>query len=127
MPLFDYICENRHRSELLRPASVREVTCPQCGRPAARGEVNLVVMQMGADANWSPLVRDNARIRAPLEERPVRTRQFSEALEELHYTHTKAEESAQQRLPSTPLADIAFAQAKRLQKAGVTDSMDMPR
>ncbi len=126
MPLFDFVCADGHRTELLRAASVRSVVCA-CGQTAARGEVNLISMQTGVDANWSPLVRDNGRIRTPVNERPVRTRQYREATEQLAYEHGRAEESAQQRLPSTPLADIALAKAKRLQKAGVTDSLDMPR
>ena len=126
MPLFDFLCPQGHRLELLRPATVHTVVC-HCGEEAKRGEVNLVSMRMGADANWSPLVRDNGRIRTPVNERPVRIRNYMEATEQLAYEHTRAEEAAQQSLPSLPLAKMAKARAKRLQKAGITDSLDMPK
>ena len=127
MPLFDFICADGHITERLRPASVHEVVCPQCGAPAQRGEVNLVSMQMGADANWSPLVRDGGRIRTSVNERPIHLRQWREATEQLAYEHERAEESAQRKLPSPPLADIAIKRARAMQKAGINDSLDMPK
>lgn len=127
MPLFDFICTEHHRSELLRPASVREVPCPQCGRTAARGEVNLISMAMGGTADWAPLVRDDGRIRTPVNERRIPMRQFHEATEQLSYEHSRAEQSLGRELPPPPLARTAIASARKLMKAGVTDSLDAPK
>lgn len=127
MPLFDFICPLGHITEALRPRTVTAVVCGECGQTAARGQVNLVSMQTGADANWSPIVRDGGRIRTPVNERMVHIRQYIEATEQLAYEHERREESAQRRLPSPPLAELAIAKAKRLMKAGVTDSLDMPK
>ena len=124
MPLFDFICEQHHRTELLRPVSVREAVCPQCGGNAVRGEVNLITMQMGADANWSPLVRDNGLIRTPVSERRINIRPYLEASSELEYEHHRQEQSQGRQLPRPSLARIAQQKARALRRAGVTDSLD---
>ncbi|HET6497364.1 MAG TPA: hypothetical protein VFH61_18615 [Thermoleophilia bacterium] len=118
MPLFDFVCEARHRTELLRSVAVHEVECPVCGQTAARGEVNLVSMQMGADANWSPLVRDDGHIRTPVGERRVKMGAYLEASAE---EADRAERTGQ---PSPPAAAMGVARARKMMKAGVNDSLD---
>lgn len=64
------------------------------------------------------------RARTPVSERRVSLRQYREATEQIAHEHAKAEESAQRPLPSVPLAEMAKAKAKRLERAGITDSSD---
>lgn len=126
-PLFDFCCDAGHRTEALRPGSVAVIDCPQCGRTAARAQVYRVAMQMGAVNDYTPLIRDNGKLRPPVNERKVSLRHWREATEQLAYEHTRAEESAQQELPTPPLTDWAKAKARRLMADGITDSLDMPK
>lgn len=84
-------------------------------------------MAVGDGIDWSSPVRDNGRIRPPVAERMIPLRQYREATEQLAYEHDQAEESAQRKLDSPPLARIAIKRARQLLAAGVTDSMDMPK
>lgn len=127
MPLFDYTCSSGHTTELLRPRSEYDAVCPACGQTAARKQVNLVSMQIGGTADWSSLVHDNGQLRAPVNERRIPLRQWDEATSELAYAHHQAEQSVGRTLPEPPLFEIAKARADALMKAGVNDSLDMPK
>ena len=64
------------------------------------------------------------RARTPVAERKVNLSRYVEASEEIAYLHDKAEESAQQPLPGPNLWAKAKANVAKLEKAGITDSMD---
>ena len=109
MPLYAYACPQGHVTETLKGAVVVTIPCG-CGLVAQRQSV--YATQIGG------------RQRPPVSERPIRMRQYIEAAETLAYEHEKAEESAQRPLPTPPLWRAAKATAKKLERAGVTDSLD---
>ncbi len=126
MPLFDFVCSAGHVTEALRSSGTAAIDCA-CGEVAQRRSVNRVAAQMGAEADWSSPVRDGGRIRKPVSERKISLRQYREATEQLEYEHTTAENAAGHTLPTVPLAQIAMARAKELQRVGIHDSLDMPQ
>lgn len=123
MPLYDFDCECGESTEAIRKAGTVSITCA-CGREAQRRGVNRFSSQMGAEADWSSPVRDGGRIRPPVSERKVKMREFTEASEQLAYEHSRAEESAQQKIPEPPLWRVAKAKADKLMAAGINDSKD---
>lgn len=60
----------------------------------------------------------------PASERPVSLRQYTEAAEQVAYEQARAEESAQQSLPSPGLWKRAREKAARLRRSGINDSLD---
>ncbi len=127
MPLFDFVCSHGHATEARVTSLVPSVACPVCGEDAARVAVHRVAMVVGAGRDWTSPVRDNGRIRPPVAERKVSLRQYREATEQLEHQHHQTEESAGQKLPEPPLFKIAKQRADQLMKAGVKDSLDMPK
>ena len=126
MPLYLFRCACGRESEALRKVGTDSIACA-CGGEAQRQSVYIVGASIGGDADWKPLVRDNGRIRTPLAERSVNIRQYREAAEESAYEHRKAENSVGANLPQVPLMEIAKANVARLKKAGITDSLDIPK
>lgn len=109
MPLYEFACPRGHRTEALKRAGVVTVPCA-CGAPAHRLEV------------YAPAI--GGRARPPAGQRAVDLRTYREATEQIAYEHGRAEESAQQGLPSAPLMAQAQANAAKLRSSGVTDSLD---
>ncbi len=126
MPLFDFVCPAGHVTEALRSSSVTVIDCA-CGEIGQRRDFNRVAVRVGESSDWSSPVRDNGRIRTPVNERRIHLRQYDEATQELEHAHRKQEESAGHALPTPGLADIAIKRANQLMKAGITDSLDMPK
>ena len=126
MPLYLYRCTCGRECEALRKVGTDSIACA-CGGEAQRDSVYLIGASIGGGADWKPVARDGGRVRTPLAERQVSLRQYREATEEIAYTHRKAEDAAQMNLPQAPLMELAKAKVARLQRAGVTDSLDIPK
>lgn len=126
MPLYRYRCARGHESEALRKVGTDSIACG-CGDAAQRQSVYTVAATIGAEADWTPLVRDNGRIRTPVSDRMVNIRQYREAAEQIAYEQRTAEAAVGMNLPQAPLMEMAKAKVAKLKRAGITDSKDMPK
>lgn len=110
MPLYIYSCSQGHLTEARQKVSVKMIAC-ECGEIAERQSI--YATQIGG------------RARTPAAERKIEGfHRYVEASEQMAYEHDKAEESAQRKLPTPPIYEIAKKRADKLMAAGITDSRD---
>lgn len=110
MPNYVFRCPAGHEAELIRPRDVEVVPCP-CGEPASRQSVYAV--------NFGGFTR------TPVDQRMIKMGAFNEASAELEYQHSRQTNVDGSLKPEPPLWQTAKAEAKRLQKLGVKDSLDV--
>lgn len=110
VPLYEFSCPQRHRTEAIRPVHVTVMPCPDCGQTAFRESVYLNA-QVG-------------RVRTPVAERTVSLKTYQEASEMLADQHAREEDRAQRTLPQPSLWRAAKQRAEKLQAGGITDSLD---
>ncbi len=111
MPLFAFHCGEGHITERLCPREMAVIPCPACGSPATRQAVN----QIGV----------TGFARQPVSERMVRMGAFNEASSELAYQATRETNVDGSERASPPLWQMAKSEAKRLEKLGVKDALDV--
>ncbi len=112
MPILAFSCSEGHETEkLVRSYDVQEIPCPACSGPASRKSVYRVAVTGFA--------------RAPVSQREIKTRDFTEASAELEYAHQRAEQREGREIPPPPLWQTAKREARRLRKLGVKDSLDL--
>lgn len=90
---------------------MEQIECPACGQPAKR--------QLTNRFSFSGFTR------TPVDQREVRLGEFQEASAEIAYKHERAEDAAGERLPKPPLWRTAKREARRLQRLGVKDSLEL--
>ena len=112
MPTYTFSCTCGWSDDLRGKFDVRSVPCQKCGADARRESVYSL--------NFKGFTE------TPLTERTYFQgfKDFKEASAELEYSHSRQEEAAGRPLAEPPLARIAKAQAKKLEKAGVKSSED---
>ena len=110
MPLYVYSCPAGHETELLRPRDVEAVSCP-CGQSALRKSVY--------EVNYGGFAR------APVDQRQIRLGAFQEASAEIEHQHSRRTNVDGSPSEQPHLWQAAKAEAKRLQKLGVKDSLDV--
>ena len=110
MPLYEYSCPACGVFELLAKRDETEVECA-CGEQAHRLSVYLVGVSGFA--------------RAPVNQREIKIGAFKEASAELEYAHSRQTNLDGSDRPPPPLWRTAKREAKRLEKLGVNDSLDV--
>ncbi len=110
MPQYSYKCSSGHLHDALGAVGTPLPRCPECDAPTERQSV--YAQAIGGVQ------------REPLASREVSVREFTEASEELAYSHEKAEASAGRALPQQSLWQTAKRSAKVLEQRGVNDSLD---
>ena len=110
MPLYDFTCENGHILERIVSRETEQMDC-SCGKPAIRKSVYRVGVSGFA--------------RPPLDQREVKMKDFNEASAELEHQHGRQTNVDGSQRPEPPLWQTAKRKARRLQKMGVKDSLDL--
>ena len=117
MPLYVYRCPNGHESEVLerqfQPSGSASIECVQCPEPSR---------MMRAEFNHVATV---GIARTPLGQREVKIGAFQEASAELEHQHSRQTNVDGSPTPTPSLWKAARAKARRLQKLGVKDSLDV--
>ena len=110
MPLYDYECPQDGVFEAWGHRDEDTMLCA-CGETAVR----LSVYRVGV----------SGFARTPVDQRQVKIGAFQEAGAELEYQHSRQTNVDGSLKPEPPLWQTAKREAKRLQKLGVNDSLDV--
>ena len=110
MPLYDYRCPACGVFEMRGRIEDEEVECA-CGQQAAR--LSVYEINFGGFA------------RTPVDQREVRIGAYMEASQEVAHQHSRQTNVDGSEKPAPSLWQTARREAKRLQKLGVKDSLDV--
>ena len=110
MPLYDYSCPDHGVFEALGHRDEETLPCA-CGETAVR----LSVYRVGV----------TGFARAPVDQREIKIGAFQEAGAELEYQHSRQTNVDGSLKSEPPLWQMAKREARRLQKLGVKDSLDV--
>ena len=109
MPLYEFVCSEGHVTERLAAMKVETIFC-SCGQPAARQVVYPITFP--------------GFTRTPIDQREIKMGAFNEASAELEHQHSTQTNVDGSPTPSPPLWQMAKAEARRLQRLGIKDSVD---
>ena len=108
-----------------------DFTCPKCGvfEAFARREEDTSPCSCGEQATRRSVYRIGFTgfARPPVDQREIKIGAFQEAGAELEYQHSRQTNVDGSLKPEPPLWQTAKREAKRLNKLGVTDSLDLKR
>ena len=98
MPIYDYECVNGHLCELRRGYDDVGIDCPVCGAAATR-ENSVYDQYIFTETG----MKSGRRVDTPRDEKRYDVSLFREACAEVAYSHDKAEQLAQRKLPKRNL------------------------
>lgn len=109
MPIYDYECEKGHLIESRQNYDATSIRCPKC-----RSEATRLFSAEGQSFTGGPTGACGCSTTIHRDEKRYDVTLFQEACSEREYSHGKAEEKAQRKLPSENLWGKAKKRADRI-------------